>query len=207
MWPEWLLAVAGQPRDPQSIRGAARTILAQPQFRTTGPSLLERARSWAGRQVDHALNAALSGHLGAVGVVVLLVVAAAVVVVVVRVTRASRHTGAVRGYRVDGAPRPPADWLAEATACEARGDWRGASRARYRALVAELASRGVVDEVPGRTTGEYRAEVTANLPTAAPEFAGATDIFEAIVYGDRAAGPTESAELDTLAHRVLAGAR
>ena len=207
MWPEWALAVAGQPRDPQSIRGTARGILSQPQFRTAGPSALERARSWAGRQVSHALDAALAGHFGVAGVVVLLLIAAAVVLVVARVVRASRHTGAVRGYRVDGGSRPPADWLAEAAACEARGDWRGALRARYRALVAELAARGVVDEVPGRTTGEYRAEVSANLPAAAPEFGGATDLFEATMYGDQASGPAETAELDALAHRVLAGAR
>jgi hypothetical protein len=80
-------------------------------------------------------------------------------------------------------------------------------RARYRALVAELAARGVVDEVPGRTTGEYRAEVIANLPGAAPEFGGATELFEATVYGDRSAGPSDTAELDALADRVLAGAR
>jgi hypothetical protein len=207
VWPEWFLAVAGQARDAQSTRNAAHDILSQPQFRTAGPSLLERARSWAGRQVDHALNAALAGHLGIVGAVVLLLIAAGVVLVVVRVVRASRHTGLVRGVRVDGGARPAADWLAEAAACEGRGDWRGALRARYRALLAELAVRGVVEEVPGRTTGEYRAEVGANLPTAAPEFSGATDMFEATMYGDRPAGPAETAALGALAHRVLAGTR
>ncbi len=207
MWPEWALAVAGQPRDPLSIRRAAHSILSQPQFRTAGPSLIDRARSWLGRQISHALNAALAGRFGLVGVLVLLVLAAAIVVVVVRVARASRHGGRAHGHRIEGASRLPADWLAEAVACEARGDWRGALRARYRALLAELAARGFVEEVPGRTTGEYRAEVTVNLPTAAPEFGGATDLFEATMYGDQAAGPGEAAELGALALRVLAGAR
>jgi hypothetical protein len=207
VWPEWLLAVAGQPRDPVSIRRAAQQILSQAQFRVAGPSLFERARSWLSRQIGHALDAALNGRFGLVGIIVLLVLAAAIVVIVVRVARASRHGGRVGGYRVDGAPRPPADWLAEAAACEGRGDWRGALRARYRALVAELAARGFVDEVPGRTTGEYRAEVTANLPTAGPEFGGATDLFEATIYGDHVAGPGDTAELGALAQRVLTGAR
>jgi hypothetical protein len=207
VWPDWALAVAGQPRDPESILRAAHDILSQAQFRTAGPSLIDRAKSWLGRQISHALTAALAGRFGLVGVLVLLVLAAAIVVVVVRVARASRHGGRVQGYRMEGATRPPADWLAEAVACEARGDWRGALRARYRALVAELAVRGFVDEVPGRTTGEYRAEITANLPTAAPEFGGATDLLEATMYGAHVAGPTETAELGELSHRVLAGAR
>jgi hypothetical protein len=207
VWPEWRLAVAGQPRDPDSVRRAAHDILSQAQFRTAGPSLFDRARSWLGREISHALDAALAGHLGVVGVVVLLLIAAAVTFAVVRVARASRHGGRVPGYRVEGAARAPADWLAEAAACEARGDWTGALRARYRALVAELAARGVVDEVAGRTTGEYRAEVGANLPTAVLEFGGATDLFEAAVYGDQAAGPVETAELDALARCVLSGAR
>ena len=207
MWPERLLAVTGQPRDPQSIRRAARDILSQAQFRTAGPSLLQRARAWLGRQFNRLLNDVVTGHLGAVGVVVLLVIAVGTVFLVVRVTSGSRHSGRTAGYRLDGRVRTPADWLAEAAACEAQRDWRGALRARYRALVAELAVRGVFEEVPGRTTGEYRAEVGANLPTAAPEFGGATDLFEATIYGDQDAGPTEAAALASLSRRVLTGAR
>lgn len=207
MWPEGILAVAGQPRDAQSIRRAAHDILSQPQFRTAGPSLIERARSWAGRQISHALDAALAGHLGAFGAVVLLAIAVAIVFIVVRVTRASRHGGRVAGYHVGPAGRLPADWLADAAACEARGDWRGALRARYRALVAELGRRGVVDEIPGRTTGEYRAEVAENLPSAAQQFGGATDLFEATVYGGKESGPADAATLETLSRGVLAGVR
>jgi hypothetical protein len=200
-----VLAVAGQPRDPGSIRRAAHDILSQPQFHTPGPTPLERARSWLGRQLGHVLDAAFGGHLGVVGAVVLLIVAVAIVIVVVRVTRASRHGGRVGGHAVGPTGRAPRDWLAEAAACEAAGDWRGALRARYRALVAELAGRGVVEEVPGRTTGEYRAEVVANLPTVAPGFGDATDLFEATIYGERPAGPQDAAQLETFAHDVLAG--
>lgn len=207
MWPEAVLAVAGQPRDAQSIRRAAHDILSQSQFRTSAPSLLERARSWLGRQLSHALDAALAGHLGIFGAIVLLAIAAAVVFAVVRVTRASRHGGRVGGYHVGPAGRLPTDWLAEAAACEVSGDWRGALRARYRALVAELGQRGVVDEIPGRTTGEYRAEVSENLPAAAQEFSSATDLFEATVYGARGAGPADAAALETFSHDVLAGLR
>jgi hypothetical protein len=108
---------------------------------------------------------------------------------------------------VSGPRRPAAEWLADAAACEARSDWRGALRCRYRALVADLAQRGLVEEIAGRTTGEYRAAVAETLPASADLFAGATELFELAWYGD---GPTDAAataRFRELADGVRAGAR
>jgi hypothetical protein len=205
--PERVLAFARQARDPASIRGAAHAILSEPQFRTPGQSPIDRARHWVGREVSRAIDSALTGHLGLVGGAVLVLIVALIAWLVVRGIRDARGAGTVRGPAVAAIRRPPADWLAEAASCEARGEWRASLRARYRALVAELARRGLVDEIPGRTTGEYRAEVAANLPGAAGAFGGATELFELAVYGHGDAGPKESSELRTLAERVLEGAR
>src|SRR4029450_4451834 len=60
---------------------------------------------------------------------------------------------------------------------------RAALRSRYRALAPDLASRGLVEEVPGRTAGEYRRQVGRALPEAATDFAGATELFEVAWYG------------------------
>ena len=201
---ERVLAV-GQARDPDSIRRAAHAIVSQPQFRTPSPSLIDRARHWIGREVSRALDRALSGHLGVIGGIVLFAVVVLLAWLVVRTVRGSRHTGTMHGPSVALVRRLPAEWLAEAALCEARGDWRGSTRARYRALVAELARRGLVDEIPGRTTGEYRAEVAANVPTVAAPFGGATDLFELAVYGHGAGGPTDAAELSALVERVMQG--
>jgi hypothetical protein len=46
-----------------------------------------------------------------------------------------------------------------------------------------LAARGLVEEVPGRTAGEYRREVGRAVPAAAADFAGATELFEVAWYG------------------------
>jgi hypothetical protein len=194
-------------RDPDSIRRAAHDILAQPQFRTPSPSALERARHWVGQQLARALDDVLAGHLTLLGAIVLVAVVAALVALVVRAIRGPHGTGALHGPPVTYVRRPPADWLAEAAGCEASGDWRGALRARYRALVAELARRGLVDEIPGRTTGEYRAELTVSVPGSAATFSGATDLFELAVYGHADVGPGDAAELKSLANDVLAGAR
>ena len=207
MGPEVVVGVTRQARDPDSIRRAAHDILSQSQFRTAAPSPIERARHWIGSQVSKLLDRALSGHLGIVGAAVLVLIVVLVVWLVVRVVRGLYADTVVRGPAVTGIRRAPADWLAEAVACEARGDWLAALRARYRALVAELARRGLVDEIPGRTTGEYRAEVSANVPGAAGDFAGATDLFEWAVYGHSPAGPGDASRIQQLADRVLEGAR
>jgi hypothetical protein len=105
---------------------------------------------------------------------------------------------------VPGTPRrPAADWRAEAEAHERAGAWRPAVRCRYRALVAELAARGLVDEVPGRTAGEYRHQVRRNLPDAAADFAGATELFELAWYGRAEPGAPEASRVRELSGRVL----
>ena len=202
---ELLAGPANPARDPDSIRHAAHDILAQPQFRTIPPSPVDRARHWLGQQASKLLDETLSGHLSLIGAGVLVVIAGLLVWLIVRGIRNLRADQA-RGPAVASTRRPPADWLAEAAASEARGDWRAALRARYRALVAELSRRGLVEEIPGRTTGEYRAEVAVNLPRSAAEFSTATDLFEAAVYGHRPAGPDETTQIRDLAARVLEGA-
>jgi hypothetical protein len=151
----------------------------------------------------------LSGVVGAgIGAWIALVLIVGLVVLLVwRIARGvSRDTGhgvAMSGIRL----RPAADWLAEAEAHERAGEWRQAVRARYRALVADLAGRGLLTEVPGRTAGEYRAELVDALPAAAPSFAGVTELFEGAWYGRRPTGEAEAAHLRDLADHVLAAAR
>jgi len=103
--------------------------------------------------------------------------------------------------------RTATDWRSEAEAHERAGRWRPALRCRYRALVAELAAGGVVEEFPGRTAGEYRVAVGVSAPAVAPDFAAATELFERTWYGRAPTGADEAAHLSSLADRVLAGAR
>ena len=193
--------------DPDTVRGVAQRILARAEFQQAPQSPIDRLRHWIATQIARAVAAGLSGRATVLGVILLILIAGLVVVLAVRFSR-SLQRDARRGQVVVGLPgRAPAEWWAEAAACDARGDHRGALRARYRALVAELAVRRLIDEVPGRTTGEYRAAVAVALPDAADPFGGATELFEAAFYGDRATGPTDSAALTALADRVLVHAR
>lgn len=200
------LASGGHP-DAGSIRAAAHAILNQPQFRQPSESPLARFRHWIGQQLAHALNGALSGRVTLIGAVALVAIVAGLAWLIVRASRRVSADRTVAGIVVGMPGIPPAEWLRIARACEEQGDWRGALRARYRALVAELSRRGLVAETAGRTTGEYRQEVRVSLPVTADAFAGATDLFESAVYGAQPTGPEEWRRVQQLAERVLEGAR
>ena len=191
----------------EDARRAADRILSRPSFREPEPSLVERLRDWViegmGRLLARVLEGASGSPLGWIAVALVVTV---LVVLAVRFAR-----GIVRDPEHDAvapplARRAPSEWRAEASAHEARGDWRAALRCRYRALVADLAARGLVEEVPGRTAGEYRREVDVNVPAVAGDFAGATTLFESVWYGGADAGPGEAERFRSLEDRVLQGA-
>ena len=194
-------------RDPQQVREVVREVLSRPEFRPPQRSLTERLFDWVLELIGRLL-AALggSGAGGIVGLILLALVLVGVGVLAARFSRGltpSPEVAAVPGGRW----RPAAEWRAEAEAHERAGAWREAVRSRYRALVADLAARGLVEEVPGRTAGEYRGEVGRAAPAAAADFAGATELFEVAWYGRADTGAREAAHLRDLSDRVLQRAR
>lgn len=102
--------------------------------------------------------------------------------------------------------REPWSWREEADAHAAAGRVRDALRCRYRALVGDLARRGLLDEIPGRTTGEERDQLIVSAPEAADRFDAAADLFDAAWYGD---APVDRTDLDRFVmweNEVLAAA-
>jgi hypothetical protein len=89
----------------------------------------------------------------------------------------------------------PVDWDRLAEEALARGDLEAAVRARYHALLAILAARGAIPQVPSLTAGECRRAVARSLPAAYPAVARATAIFESTLYGR---APAHQAEVDAL---------
>jgi hypothetical protein len=195
-------------RDPDQVREVTHEVLSRPEFRPPERSLLEQVVDWVLELIGRLL-AALggSGAGGIVGLVLLALVLAGVGVLAARFSRGLTPSPEVTAAVPGGRRRSAAEWRAEAEAQERTGAWREAVRSRYRALVADLASRGLVEEVPGRTAGEYRREVGRALPGAATDFAGATELFEVAWYGRSATGPQEAAHLRDLSDRVLQRAR
>jgi hypothetical protein len=194
-------------RDPEEVRDLADRILARPEFGDQR-SLVERAEDWITERLGDLANDLVGGAgSDAVGWAVVAVLTAASLILAVRYTRRVQRDPGAAPAAVDVRHRPAHDWRADAEAHERAGAWRSALRCRYRALVAELDRSGVVEEVPGRTAGEYRRQVGASAPEVAGMFGAATSLFESAWYGNRPTGPGEAAQFRSLAAGVEGGVR
>lgn len=192
---------------PAEVREAADDVLSGREFQRAEPNLIDRALDWISEQIGRLLQRVTTGDgASLLGWAVMLAAIVAIVVLLVRFGRTvQRDPGNDAEVRVDRR-RTAAQWEDEAEQHEAGGEWKLALRCRFRALIATLVERGHVDDVPGRTTGEYRAEVRAGLPDVADAFAGATYLFEDAWYGDEPTGEAENARFRAFAADVLAHA-
>lgn len=168
----------------EEIRRITKSVLSRPEFGEAEPSLLTRALRAIGDFIARLVELVGAGGRGSIiGTVVLLGVAALFTWAVVRFTRTVR-ADPTREVAVAGQiGRTAEQWVGEAAARAAEGLWREAVRCRYRAVLAELAATGLVEEVAGRTSGEYLAAVTNDVPGAAASFLAVTRRFEAAWYG------------------------
>lgn len=179
--------------DPDSVNKAADEILSRVEFRRPPPTLIDRAQDKIGELIGRAFEQLLGTGAGtafAWGVVIV-----AVGLTIWFVLRFSRTVTADRatapGPEMVELSRSPAEWREQADAFEAEGRWKDGLLARYRALVGQLVLDDVLDEIPGRTTGEYRRELAARRPQIHAGFDEATSLFERAWYGDEPTGKTE----------------
>jgi hypothetical protein len=100
--------------------------------------------------------------------------------------------------------REPVNWRTEADEHRREGRFREALRCRYRALVGDLARRGLIDEIPGRTTGEERAQLRVIRPVAGPTFDAAADLFDDAWYGHADVAADDDDRFQALERDVLA---
>jgi hypothetical protein len=197
--------------DPEEVRRTADEILARSEFDEAEPSVWDEVTEWIGeRFADLFSNSAeAAGGNPVFGYVVIAAALAGLGYLLYRWLRGfERDVAADEPVDVlDDAHFVSADWRAAAERCESDGQWKEALRCRYRVLVSELVERQVVGDAPGRTAGEYRAEVAGSIPAAAPPFGEATDLFELAWYADEPTGPDENREIRTLTDRVVEAVR
>jgi hypothetical protein len=178
----WADAPAGE------IRQHAHDILQRAEF-GRHESLVQRAVNWIGDLFDK-ITFGLGGGPGFLGNLVALAILAGIGFVVVRLVRALLGRTRLPEPTADAEltieledGREAIDWRRDAERFEAAGQWREAMRARYRELVRSLIEDGVLDDVPGRTTGEFRGEYVQARRESAGSFVELTDLFEAVWYG------------------------
>lgn len=188
------------PIDPEAARRAARDILSGPEYDEAQPGLVERTVSWVLDRLGDFFGALTGGGPGGVvGWIVGIALLALAVWLLARTLRVPSvaRPGSSDGFEIGTESRRHAGvWLAEAGRLTAAGDHRGAMRCRYQALVARLVTDGVLDDIPGRTAGEYRTELTARRPECADLIAAVTSRFETTWYGG---APVEAAAGDDFA--------
>ena len=211
------------PPDPtaEEYRQAADEVLAREEFQRPDPTILERIREWVGERLDSVIEELSGGGAGSVvGWIVLVGAAAALAWALTRLGRTVQGDPAVAAatVRIDEGHTPD-EWRERAVQAEAEQRWKQAILYRYRALLGDLVRAGVVEDIAGRTTGEYRREVEAARWAAGAPFGEATDLFELAWYADAPTGAAESerfriaadttmgAPADSDADRPLVGAR
>ena len=200
-----------QPQQPPAeVRQTADEVLSRPEFQDD-PSIFERITTWIFDRINDLFEALGGGSGGQslLGWIFLAALAGLLGWILFRLLRGLQPpSGRGEGDEVvvtAGGGR--VDWLARAAEAEAAGRWRLGLRCRYRALAASLVGLGVLDDIPGRTTGEHRHEVAQRAPEASSAFAGAAELFDRAWYGNLPTGPDESARFQQLASEVLERAR
>ena len=187
--------MSSSPVEPEEARRTARDILSGAEYSEPQESLVERAAGWLFDRLGDAVATLTGGGPGTViGWLVVAALGAAAAWLLVRSLRAPSVGSAPDGdslrYGTEAAPDPDA-WSTEEERLAAAGDHRGALRCRYQALLARLIAGGVVDDVRGRTSGEYRALLTERLPVEAGHVDEVTRRFEDAWYGG---GPVTAAD-------------
>ncbi|MGH8825288.1 MAG: DUF4129 domain-containing protein [Jiangellaceae bacterium] len=190
---------AGVPVDlgRDEARERARLELADPVY-DAEPPLLQRVVEWVLERIDELFSRAAGAISGPVGLLVLLGLLALVAVVVLRRTGPLARRAPTPGAVFSTGRHSAAEHRAEADAAAMRGDWRVAVVERYRAAVAGLEERGVLDPRPGRTADEAAADAGALLPAVAADLGAGARLFDAVHYGNRSATADDDAALRRL---------
>jgi hypothetical protein len=165
--------------------------LSKPLYGQAGDSLLSRAvqkvLEWIADLFGNVAGQSPDGRSGLVSLVVLI---ALVVLVVLWRAGVLRTTKTESRTVFDTArPRTAAEYRAEAEASVAAGDYAAAVRSRFRACVAELTERTVLDDRAGRTAYEAVADAHRAVPALQGPLQPAALVFTEVVYGNRPGTP------------------
>ncbi len=185
-------------------RELARRELSDPRY-DSEPPLIQRITEWVIEQVLRLLDAAAGTLTSPVGLLILAAIGAVVAAIVLRFSPLARRA-AVRGESLFGDNRRTArDYRSAADAAAREQRWAVAVVERFRAIVATLEERSVLDEQPGRTADEAARDAGFALPARADQLAAAARLFDAIHYGSGDATEDDDRRMRDL-DRAISGA-
>jgi hypothetical protein len=181
--------------------------LSKQLYGQAGQGLVSRAvdkvMQWIGDLLDKVNGTSGNGHLG---IFLLFALLALVVVVVLWRSGGLRTTRSTPRAVFDAdKPRTAATYRTQAEQEAADGDYAAAVRSRFRACVAELTERTVLDERAGRTAYEAVGDAGRVVPRLRDVLQPAAVVFTEVVYGNRPGTPERYALVvaaDEAARRV-----
>lgn len=192
--------------DAAELRDQASRILERDEFRQRSlPRPLRGALRWIGEQLDHLYRPIVRllepiVGAGAVPWIVIGVAGLAITLLATRFVRARSRAEIARANRdrllVDPS-RDPRQLEAEADRAVDAGEFGAAIRLRHEAGLIRLVRDGRLDLRP-ETTARSAARAVGD-----PVLHHLTDLFEAVVYGDRTATSADAASARDAWRRVL----
>ncbi len=196
-------------------RRRAEQELAKAKYGSAAPDWLTRALDRASALAERFIEllARLAGGPDGAGtginwgfLIAVGLVLAALVIVVWRIGLPRwRRRSAAGAVEADPTVQPT-DYRARAESLAVAGDWRGAVRDRFRALVRELETRTVLDVRPARTALETAVGAGRHLPELADRLWAGAEEFNTVVYGDRTADEAAYRRMVALDDDVTAAA-
>lgn len=172
--------------DREEARELARRELSDPAY-DREESLFRQVVDWIMERIQSLLDGASGALSSSVGTAILVaVIAAAVVLIIVRagpMARRSAHRAAVLAD--DGTSA--SDYRAAAASAADAGDWATAVVERFRAVIATLEERGIIDRRSGRTADEAARDGGSALPPLRTSLVQGASLFDTVRYGHRAA--------------------
>lgn len=170
-----------------AAREAAKE-LAKPAYGQAGDNVISRVinqvMTWITDLLSNLTGQSPSGNTGVLmlaGLILLVVIVVLWRAGVLRTTRGTKSQVVFEGDRRQNASEYRAQAEAEATS----GDYTAAVRSRFRACIAELTERTVLDERPGRTAYEAVADAGRVVPALRDPLQPAALVFTEVVYGNR----------------------
>ncbi|GGH97779.1 DUF4129 domain-containing protein [Arthrobacter liuii] len=178
----------------QARRWAAEE-LAKPEYREAAPSWLDTLwrnfLDWL-----QSLDASPAGNAPVPSLVIVLVIAAIIAAAVIlarpRLNARARQASDVFERETILAA---ADYRDRAEAAAAAGKWGDAVVDRFRAVVRSAEGRTILDPQPGRTADEAAQALSVPFNMESRRLARAAATFDAIRYGNRAAGSADYQEM------------
>lgn len=186
-------------------RELARRELADPRY-DSEPGLAQRFIEWLLEQVSRLLDAAAGALTSTIGAVLLALIIAIIVAIVLRYSPLARRAATRATPLFDDSRRTAREFRAAADAASREQRWSEAVVERFRAVIATLEERSVLDRRPGRTADEAARDAGVALPGLSTELAAAARVFDGVHYGGDDATADDDGRLRELDDAVT-GAR